>query len=679
MELRQSLSDKVRRWLRRFSAVDRSEQLLSSLPPSDKRVRVFIQRLKALNPSLCANCLALFESQILRKQHKLWNYTTETCPLCSLVHKARSYQMCYSPEDVESAKLQFKAFAASTSVPREYRLIFTNDPYILSPRDGDIYPFLSQDAAIVYKKSGGHPKALGAAGNLLDSTSSARTMSLVLDWLSHCDEMHDCTNSIGSWHPTRLLDLDSCAEKITLIHPQNETGIIQRYATLSHCWGACLPVRLVQGNMDSFHGGYPVNRLPQSFQDAIKVTKALKLRYLWIDALCIIQDSPEDWSREASLMHKVFKGCYVNIAATASENSTQGLFRTREAGFLDPCLINIPKTDPRKHSWDEYLCFLPEPDRWQSLVEKAPLASRGWVLQERWLSPRTLHFPASEVFWECTQHASETFPHGSPQSAKYKTSKGLDHITIGNPGTPGVIRIDKDLIGWTDLVQRYTACNLTYASDRPAAILAFAQAVQLSASLPADYYVAGIWRNAFTQGLLWSGAKPRVKPFYLCYGTPFTVSREPPKARLPHLPTWSWISIDGAVYFEKSSNTEYSSFKDCYDVREIYRQNNEDPFGLEQRIRLTLCAPLLLFPSTGLSELGPRSYELSDVGSSIAGFPSMHLRLKVDVEKSLPEELYFAPLVTDPQSRYGVFTHGLLLMPERSSESTFVRVGYCSV
>lgn len=365
-------------------------------------------------------------------------------------------------------------------------------------------------------------------------------------------------------------------------------------------------------------------------------------------------------------MHKVFENCYINIAATASVNSTLGLFKTREAGFLDPCLINIPNIDPRKHSEDEYLCFLPEYERWRNLVEKAPLASCGWVLQERWLSPRTLHFTASEVFWECTQHASETFPDGEFWGSGTGISKGLDQLTIGEAGVLGASYKGGPRMGWAQLIERYTACKLTYPSDRPVAILAFAQAVQLRESLSADYYVAGVWQNELTRWLLWHlaavvslpGTKPEKSP---------TLRGDRPKVKLSHLPTWSWISFDGAVKFPLRRDMPW---EDCCYLRGIHRQDNEDPFGIEQHIKLTLCAPLLRIPPRSSFQVRLRSDKIDETGLFIVAFTDLSMTLKFDTDRKLPEELYIAPMLKGSDVR------GLLLKPEAWSESTFVRVGY---
>jgi hypothetical protein len=68
-----------------------------------------------------------------------------------------------------------------------------------------------------------------------------------------------------------------------------------RYAALSHCWGTLQHCTTTKERLAAFHVGLPISELPQTFQDAIIVARHLQIEYLWIDALCIVQDNTEDW------------------------------------------------------------------------------------------------------------------------------------------------------------------------------------------------------------------------------------------------------------------------------------------------------------------------------------------------------------------------------------------------
>lgn len=145
------------------------------------------------------------------------------------------------------------------------------------------------------------------------NTWSAKSLAQVKDWLVSCQQnhgsqAHQCPIDTGSFQPTRVLDVGSDDES-PMVHlcdtdslPNHDSNIVQRYVTLSHCWGGTLEKKLVQESMNDFRRCIPFIDLPQTFQDTIHVTRKLGVKYLWIDALRIVQDSRNDWLAESSIM-----------------------------------------------------------------------------------------------------------------------------------------------------------------------------------------------------------------------------------------------------------------------------------------------------------------------------------------------------------------------------------------
>jgi hypothetical protein len=123
------------------------------------------------------------------------------------------------------------------------------------------------------------------------------------------------------------------------------------------------------------------------------VTRELRVPYLWIDSLCIIQyeDNKEDWKRESGRMEKVFSLAYCTIAATSAVDS--------KAGFLERNVsteyVLVQDASGRRF----YICT--SMDNFNNDVEKARLNTRAWVMQERVLSRRTIHFSNNQTYWEC--------------------------------------------------------------------------------------------------------------------------------------------------------------------------------------------------------------------------------------------------------------------------------------
>jgi hypothetical protein len=153
---------------------------------------------------------------------------------------------------------------------------------------------------------------------------------------------------------------------------------------LSYCWGKNPTFKkLTVDLIGNFRDGIIIEGLPLSFRDAIAATRKLDLRYLWIDSLCIIQDSPADWKHEVPRMAQVYGNSYINLAATTSADAEGGLFKD---GY--PIIVNGGRgIFPRilGSTAEEYICF--SAWDWREQVELGVLNQRGWVFQERVLAP----------------------------------------------------------------------------------------------------------------------------------------------------------------------------------------------------------------------------------------------------------------------------------------------------
>jgi hypothetical protein len=149
------------------------------------------------------------------------------------------------------------------------------------------------------------------------STLSEANLELVSKWISDCKSFHSkCRLDEPIWVPTRLLYVGE-SEDPRLIESVQE-GIQEPYAALSHMWGdpsQLPPLRTILSKYEDMKIGVSMWELSKNFSDAVIVTRQLGLRYIWIDSLCIIQDSPTDWQKEAIMMHKVYRHAEVTIVA----------------------------------------------------------------------------------------------------------------------------------------------------------------------------------------------------------------------------------------------------------------------------------------------------------------------------------------------------------------------------
>lgn len=218
------------------------------------------------------------------------------------------------------------------------------------------------------------------------------------------------------WCPTRLLDIGLEGNKWWKLCLSEDFSSPPNYITLSYRWGSSPSITLSHSNIEEFRRGKLISDLPRTFRDSVVVARRFSIRYLWIDSLCILQDSSEDWKKEFSTMRHVYTNASCNISATASIGPQGGLFRQRKSEDIQPGLFKTQTDSTEK--W--YLMC--DSAYWDRHVSNTPLHRRGWVFQERLLSPRVLHFTEKQIFWECfTDQKCELYPLGIPQNRSLKT------------------------------------------------------------------------------------------------------------------------------------------------------------------------------------------------------------------------------------------------------------------
>ncbi|KAL8828968.1 MAG: hypothetical protein Q9170_006368 [Blastenia crenularia] len=386
---------------------------------------------------------------------------------------------------------------------------------------------------------------------LRSSTGSASSRQLATQWLSNCrnnkDRLHnDCRNLGDSdWLPTRLINVRQALTTsfMRLVSPHlspNNFIADRRYVTLSHCWGSWgpggVPVLNVENERDRFDEGIALKSLPRTFREAIQVADWFEgvfsisitlvaqandlVPWLWIDSLCIIQDDPLDWQREALQMHSVYARCYLNISADCAVDARDGLFQSRTAMEIQPLELGLP---------DETIYLTLDERNMFDWINDAPLSKRAWVFQERHLARRIIHFTQNEIVWECCAKApyfaSETFPNGTPLRRVFDNKPKLQAGGLFNSRSTSPEKL-YDL--WEDVCQMYSEKNLSKTSDKLIALSGLATLFQ--ERFPNDTYIAGMWLSTLPQRLLW-------------------VSKTGPSAdRIVGVaPSWSWASINGPI------------------------------------------------------------------------------------------------------------------------------------
>lgn len=306
----------------------------------------------------------------------------------------------------------------------------------------------------------------------MSSSFAPSQLELAKRWLQTCSKNHNgCKGCENNRMPTRLLALGEGFLRLEMTTGW-DAEYRPQYATLSHCWGGVDFLKLTTTTLELFKKSMPLEQLTKTFRDTIAVVRKLGIPYLWIDSLCIIQNSSEDWETEATLMSSVYGSSTITIAAAGAVNGNSGLFLQPER-YVGKVHIDVP-TDSGAQGWDIGI-----PSIHETSVSKSALSKRAWAIQERLLSPRILYFTDKELFWECgSLLACESFPERLPAEccwSSYFLKKGQSFS-----GT------------WPIVVQLYTQANLTFGSDKLVAISGVARIAQKENN---DNYLAGMWRN----------------------------------------------------------------------------------------------------------------------------------------------------------------------------------------
>ncbi|KAI1390228.1 ER membrane protein SH3-domain-containing protein [Hypoxylon trugodes] len=391
---------------------------------------------------------------------------------------------------------------------------------------------------------------------------SSQSLGTIQNWISTCQTNHKYCKPPQSeskfFFPTRVIDVGKADRGIISLRGRDEIitegGTTEKemnqqtsspdnrpiYWSLSHRWGDPTKIRqLLKTTESELRKGISLDDVSPTFRDAALLVHRLGHRYIWIDSLCIFQDSASDWQKEAGTMKDVYRNSFCNISAICSsfDPTSTGLFGTRMAKsrLLYPFVVNL--TNGPWIVWNDSI--------WFDDVNGAPLSTRGWVVQERFLSPRIVHFTKNQMYWECLESTHcETDPTGSllilsrdkgknnvireykdPGLQLAKSRARLAGIDVGGVDESTAKHFHYQ--HWYDMASTYASCGLTKESDRLIAMSGIAKTFQ---EVSGDKYLAGLWERKIDTELTWitkagEGAQVRRSESYA--------------------PSWSWVSVTG--------------------------------------------------------------------------------------------------------------------------------------
>ncbi|TDZ34499.1 hypothetical protein C8035_v010584 [Colletotrichum spinosum] len=368
---------------------------------------------------------------------------------------------------------------------------------------------------------------------------SAFNHNLARQWLSDCRLGHEsCLSSQLHELPTRVINvgtwLDSPSVSLFL-----SRGLKADYVALSHCWGGAISPLLTTDTLEAFQSCMPMAALPANFRDAITITRNLGIRHLWIDSLCIQQDSKSDWEVESKKMGLVYRNSTVTISAMVSTGSKDGILKSGDPIATRHAAASLPVYGEGGEGLGkarQVTVYRMDPDEETlgALDLKCALTRRGWTLQEYMLSPRHILYGKDKIYWRCpgTFCSSDglSFGNKTPQRT-YATLSRVIYSDIMSHQPPLSADVSLVLQDYYELVNAYSARALTYGTDKLPAFSGLAQ--RLHPAIKGDY-LAGIWTTDFRRGLLWTAEMRFCR-------------RAPGPYRAP---SWSWAVTDEMVLFE---------------------------------------------------------------------------------------------------------------------------------
>ncbi|KAH7074179.1 heterokaryon incompatibility protein-domain-containing protein [Paraphoma chrysanthemicola] len=372
---------------------------------------------------------------------------------------------------------------------------------------------------------------------------SLKMCDLMLDMLQECANHELCGRQNDVPLPTRLIDVES----LRIIRTEGQSG---RFAALSYCWGGATQTQLTTSTLASLGNHIDLGALPQSIQDAIRVARSLSIKYLWVDALCIVQDDTLDVSGQIGAMAGIYGNAYVTIVASSASCASEGFLHFRQVRKKS---FNLPF----RVSHQDFgivvaqKAFISSWVRTNDYIKSIePINERAWTLQEQMLGNRLLLYASDTLLWKCATVTGSIDQSLCMYPSSLELYSELKHSLYRDP--------ELAVSFWRHILFDYTGRKAARITDRLPAIAALAERFEPQLGP----YFAGLWERTLIKDLLWSqtsiGAELRLE-------------------RKCQAPSWSWASCKGQV----STNIRFHRVTPVCTILSIERKlkNALAPYG----------------------------------------------------------------------------------------------------
>ncbi|EXL91810.1 heterokaryon incompatibility protein-domain-containing protein [Fusarium oxysporum II5] len=481
------------------------------------------------------------------------------------------------------------------------------------------------------------------------------TAATIRDWKLRCDTSQSqahtiCSRPSPGFFPTRLL-------KIVEMDTNNQIPHVRLVD------GKSLNGDTEESNKDSYRTEIPWDKIPRTTQDAILTSQKLGIGFIWVDSLCIIQDSKaDDKSIEIGQMTQVYTHAAFTIAARRAPDAHRGFLHERSLPSGTTTVDFCSQDGKTRQCTLTFESAAKEED--QNVLD-----TRGWTLQEYIMSRRLLIIGSWTTTWSCRKERAgncdgwtldrekgDPFNYNgswtSSENTVFKGTHRLDAIAFfGTHPDSNYPKPEDHLIlwEWNSLVQRYTQRNLTRQTDR---ILAISGLAQIFSPMRGGAYAAGLWAKDFPDTLLWEN---RSRALYL---------RPSDQG-----PSWSWTAINSTVTWGAGHGKDVLSV----DSIECDLDQPSAPFGSVKRGALRVTGPAL-----------DLEWKRTKSTSSLMSPGGHHLRYLVPGGMYINAHIKFLPDAEEPDSDWTTvtllavkvddYTAGIVL--RKSTDSEHSRFGY---
>ncbi|KAK0642882.1 heterokaryon incompatibility protein-domain-containing protein [Cercophora newfieldiana] len=333
-----------------------------------------------------------------------------------------------------------------------------------------------------------------------------------------------------------------------------EEGERAEYAALSYCWGAgAQQVTTTSSNITDHVTALP-NGLGRTILDAIHVCRKIGIRFLWVDALCIIQDDDDDKLDQIARMGSLYKCSTLTIVAACAEKVTDGFLRTdfleREASQSMPRPESLPRLKLpvfiNESTFGTTYLRLENLDT--TYAPEEPVFKRGWTFQELMLSPRALIFDSRHITLKSpgsafkplveTHVPFQTECPELPAAVFDKMDEKSDFHTSKKKSNIRRLAYEQYRI-WSQVIEEYSGRNFTFFTDRLPALAGLASEL---ARVWDDIYLAGLWRRTLIQHLAWHMSSHGSQRWN-------GLSKDANRTKRSGCPSWSWVAVPYPITF----------------------------------------------------------------------------------------------------------------------------------